>query len=64
MESKCRYQCLRCRYEENVPGFMIEEFIEDDLFEADYGEEDCEFKMPILICPKCGAEFIYKNTDE
>lgn len=55
---------MKCKFEEDVPGFIIDEFIEDDFFASGLRVERFEVKMPILICPECGEEFKYKETDE
>ena len=63
-EDMSKYHCLKCAFEEDVPGFMIDEFIEDDFLNSGLSIEKFEVKMPVLICPKCGGEFTYKETDE
>ncbi|SHK44379.1 hypothetical protein, partial [Tepidibacter formicigenes] len=63
-EKTYRYQCLECGFEEDVPRFIIDEFIEDDFFASGCDIENFEVKMPILICPKCNGELVSKNTDE
>lgn len=63
-EDMSKYHCLKCKFEEDVPRFMIDEFIEDDFLDSGLSVEKFEVKMPILVCPKCGGKFIYKETDE
>ena len=55
------YECKSCGFEKGVPEFLIEEFKMDMIFEAIASLD--ENIMPQLICPRCGAKFEYKKTD-
>ena len=50
-EDQYNYRCQECSYEEFVPGFIIDEFAEDD--ERDF------FEWPVLECPRCPGAMVF-----
>lgn len=57
------YECKSCGFTKGVPEFLIEEFIQDSIFETGAIAPLEEVTMPKLICPNCRAKFEYKKTD-
>ncbi|QUH25715.1 hypothetical protein [Serpentinicella alkaliphila] len=47
-----KYQCIHCRYEEEVPGYVVEEFVWWEEMDEEYAKTK-EDRMPTLVCPKC-----------
>ncbi|GAB4258013.1 MAG: hypothetical protein Kow00111_03510 [Thermincola ferriacetica] len=42
------YHCKRCKYEEGVPGFVVDEFA--------MGEDLKPGELPGVVCPKCNGD--------
>lgn len=57
------YHCLKCKYEEDIPRFMVDEFSENDVSYSDYHFNNKEIITMVLVCPICNSEFICKNQD-
>ena len=57
------YECKSCGFTKGVPEFLIEEFIQDSIFETGAIAPREETIMQKLICPNCRAKFEYKKTD-
>jgi hypothetical protein len=58
-----KYRCKKCEFEEWAPAFVVDEIAYmDDILEEDSECEDTG--MPILVCPRCNADFFYTGEFE
>lgn len=47
-----------------MPAFIVDEFIDENIFIANNEGQECEYDMPKLFCPECNGKMAYKETDE
>ena len=58
-----KYRCRKCGYEEWAPAFVVNEIAYmDEILEEDSECED--LGMPILVCPRCNADFYFTGDTE
>jgi len=56
----CRFRCRDCAYEEDVPGYVVEEFIWWEDMDKEYAKTKPD-RMPTMICPKCEGTLVFKR---
>ena len=56
----CRFRCKRCAYEEDVPGYVVEEFIWWEDMDEEYAKTK-DSRMSTMICPKCEGALVFKK---
>jgi hypothetical protein len=52
---------VNCKYEEDVPGYVIEEFIWWEEMDGEYAKTK-EDRMPTLVCPECNGTLKLKKV--
>lgn len=57
-----KYRCSKCGYEEWAPAFVVDEIGHMDKVLED--SEDKELGMPVLVCPRCNADFYFADEIE
>lgn len=55
-----RFRCRDCAYEEDVPGYIVEEFIWWEEMDEEYAKTK-DSRMPTMICPKCEGTLVFKE---
>lgn len=55
-----RYRCKDCKYEEDVPGYVIEEFIWWEEMDKEYAKTK-KSRMPTMVCPSCEGTLLFKE---
>ena len=55
-----RFRCRDCEYEEDVPGYVVEEFIWWEEMDEEYAKTK-ESRMPTMICPECEGTLVFKE---